>query len=148
MQQLYEDNLIVRTKNGLQRKYFLKDAKNSRKTDTSWWDDGGYTSNATKQLINLMGGKTFDTPKPVELIEKMLRLFTRDDKDSIILDFFSGSAATAEAVMKFNSEDAGHRRYILVQLPELIEKKTDAFIAGLEQYRKLLRNVSVEQAKE
>lgn len=130
MQQLYEDNLIVRTKNGLQRKYFLKDAKNSRKTDTSWWDDGGYTSNATKQLINLMGGKTFDTPKPVELIEKMLRLFTRDDKDSIILDFFSGSAATAEAVMKFNSEDAGHRRYILVQLPELIEKKTDAFIAG------------------
>ncbi|MGX7026014.1 DNA methyltransferase [Vagococcus hydrophili] len=134
MQKLYDDGLIVRTKNGLQRKYFLTDAIKSRKTDTSWWENGGYTTNATRELNGLMGEKTFDTPKPVELIERMLKLFTNNDKKAIVLDFFSGSGTVAEAVMKINKEDAGFRKYILVQLPEVIAEKTDAFNAG---YRKI-----------
>ena len=133
MQKLYNDNLIIKTEKGLQRKYFISDAKKSRKTDTSWWEDGGYTTNATRSLIKLMGNKTFDTPKPVKLIERMLKLFTNNDKSALVLDFFSGSATTAEAVMKINAEDAGSRKYILVQLPEIISEKTDAFSSGFRK---------------
>lgn len=130
MEKLYKDNIIVKTKNGLQKKFFLEEAKKSRKTDTSWWDDGGYTSNATKNLIDLMGEKVFDAPKPVKLIERMLKLFTNDDKKAIVLDFFSGSGTTAEAVMKINAEDGGNRRFILVQLPEQVSQKEIAYKNG------------------
>lgn len=130
MKKLYDENMIVKTKNGLQRKYFLSDAKKSRKTDSSWWEDGGYTTNATKKLTDLMGGKTFDSPKPVELIERMLDLFTNDDKEALVIDFFSGSGTTAEAVMRENAKDSGNRKYILVQLPERCSKKDDAYKNG------------------
>ncbi|MBU3092191.1 site-specific DNA-methyltransferase [Clostridium sp. CF011] len=63
MQKKYNQGLIIRTKNGLQQKYFLEDAKKSRKTDTTWWDDAGLTSTATRDLQVLMNDKTFDTPK-------------------------------------------------------------------------------------
>ena len=108
----------------------MSDAKKSRKTDSSWWEDGGYTTNATKKLTDLMGGKTFDSPKPVELIERMLDLFTNDDKEALVIDFFSGSGTTAEAVMRENAKDSGNRKYILVQLPERCSKKDDAYKNG------------------
>lgn len=130
MQRKYEDGLIVKTANGLQQKYYLEDAKKSRKTDTTWWDDGGLTSNATRSLISLMGEKTFDTPKPVSLIHRMLKLFSNFDKDSIILDFFSGSSTTAHAVMQLNAEDNGNRKFIMVQLPEPTDENSEAYKAG------------------
>ena len=63
MQQKYNEGLIVRTANGLQQKYYLSQAKESRRTVTTWWDEDFLTSTATRQLISLMGGKTFDNPK-------------------------------------------------------------------------------------
>jgi adenine-specific DNA-methyltransferase len=130
MEQKHREGLIVKTKNGLQQKYFFSEAKNSRKTDTTWWDDGGLISTATRRLQEIMGDKSFDTPKPVELIHRMLKLMTFPPSDSIILDFFSGSATTAHAVMQLNAEDGGKRRHIMVQLPEPCDEKSEAFKAG------------------
>lgn len=82
-------------------------------------------------MKNLLGSKSFETPKPVELIKRCLQV-SKADKDSIILDFFSGSATTAEAVMQLNAEDNGNRKFIMVQLPELTDEKSEAYKAGFK----------------
>lgn len=88
-----------------------------------------YTQHGTNEMISLMGNaKIFPFPKPSEFIKQLLSLGT--DKDSIILDFFSGSSTTAHAVMKINSEDGGHRKYIMVQLPEVCDEKSEAYKEG------------------
>lgn len=130
MQEKYKKGLIVRTANGLQQKYYLSQAEASRKTITTWWDKDFLTSTATKHLSNLLGGKYFDNPKSVNLLLLMLKLFTYYDKSSLILDFFSGSATTAHAVMQLNAEDGGKRRYIMVQLPEPCVEGSEAAKAG------------------
>ena len=130
MQKKYNQGLIVRTPNGLQQKYYLEQAKDSRRTVTTWWDDDFLTSSATKQLIDLMGAKTFDNPKSVNLLLRCLKMITKFDKDAIILDFFSGSATTAHAVMQLNAEDGGNRKFIMVQLPEKTDEKSEAYKAG------------------
>lgn len=97
-------------------------------TRTLWhYDDVNHTQGATLELTKL-GLPYFPTPKPTRLIEKMLRIAS--DKDSVILDFFSGSATTAHAVMKLNAEDSGHRKFIMVQLPEKTDEKSEAYKAG------------------
>lgn len=84
--------------------------------------------NATPELKKVLGNNLFNFPKPVPFIEDILKYST--NKDSLILDFFSGSATTAHAVMQLNAEDGGHRKYIMVQLPELTEEKSAAYKAG------------------
>lgn len=84
---------------------------------------------SAKELIAL--GIPFDFPKPSDLI-KYLIFITQQDKDSIILDFFSGSASTAHAVMQLNAEDGGNRKFIMVQLPEKTEEDSEAYKAGLQ----------------
>lgn len=118
MQEMYKQGLIVKTANNLQQKYYLSKAEKSRKTVDSWWDEKFYTSSATAQLSKLMNGNFFDTPKPVSLIAKMLQMFTYFNSQATILDFFAGSSTTADAVMQLNAEDGGHRKFIMVQLPE------------------------------
>ena len=86
-----------------------------------------------KELFN--GKQIFDTPKPYELICRMLEISSLPD--SIVLDFFSGSATTAHAVMQLNAEDGGHRKFIMVQLPEPCDEKSEAFKAG---YKNNLRD--------
>lgn len=130
MQEKYSRGLLVCKGNSLYQKYFQSTAKQTRRTITTWWDDAGLTSSATSKLKSLMGGTTFDTPKPVELIDRMLRMITFDDQQAIILDFFSGSATTAHAVMQLNAEDGGNRKFIMVQLPEETEEKSEAYKAG------------------
>ncbi len=130
MQQKYEAGLIVRTPNGLQQKYYLEQAKQTRQTVTTWWDADFLTSTATKDLATLMGGKYFDNPKSVNLLLRTLRMITKFSSDAIILDFFSGSATTAHAVMQLNAEDGGNRRFIMVQLPEKTDEKSEAYKAG------------------
>lgn len=85
---------------------------------------------AAKEECNALLGnrELFDTPKPTMLIKKLLRIAARNN--SIILDFFSGSATTAHAVMQLNAEDGGKRKYIMVQLPEKCDEKSEAFKAG------------------
>jgi adenine-specific DNA-methyltransferase len=132
MQKKYDDGLIVRTANGLQQKYYIDQAKQSRRTVTTWWDEDFLTSSATKQLSDLMGGKSFDNPKNINLVLRTLKMITKFDPDSIILDFFSGSATTAHAVMKLNAEDGGNRKFIMVQLPEVTDEKSEARKAGYQ----------------
>ena len=130
MQQKYDAGLIVKTKSGLQQKYYKTQAEKSRRTVTTWWDDDFLTSSATSQLIALMGAKTFDNPKSVNLLLRCLKMITKFSDDAIIIDFFSGSATTAHAVMKLNAEDGGHRKFIMVQLPEVTDEKSEARKAG------------------
>ncbi|MDD6211114.1 MAG: site-specific DNA-methyltransferase [Bacteroidales bacterium] len=130
MQEKYNNGLIVRTENGLQQKYYLKQAEKTRQTVTTWWDNDYLTSTATKDLSKLMGGKFFDNPKSVNLLLRTLRMLTKFSKDSIILDFFSGSATTAHAVMQLNAEDGGNRKFIMVQLPEVCDPNSEAAKAG------------------
>ncbi len=77
-------------------------------------------THATLELNTLLGGKVFDTPKPVDLIKFIIKLIKMNN--DIILDFFAGSGTTAQAVMELNAEDGGNRRFILVQLPEEIKE--------------------------
>jgi adenine-specific DNA-methyltransferase len=131
MAQKHKNGLIIKTANGLQQKYFLAQAQKSRRTDNTWWDDGGLTSTATRKLQDLMGCKTFDTPKPIELIHRMLKLVTFKDKNEAkILDFFSGSSTTAHAVMQINAEDGGKRKFIMAQIHEMTDRKSEALKAG------------------
>ncbi|MCI6437908.1 site-specific DNA-methyltransferase [Fibrobacter sp.] len=130
MQEKYNQGLIVRTKNGLQQKYYESKAALSRKTVSTWWDGDFLTSSATSELSKMMGGKIFDNPKNPNLIIRMLKMITHFDKDSLILDFFSGSATTAHAVMQLNAEDNGNRKFICVQLPEVTSEDSEAYKAG------------------
>ncbi|MGP1505536.1 MAG: site-specific DNA-methyltransferase [Eggerthia catenaformis] len=82
----------------------------------------------TKILDDLLGVKTFDFPKSLYLMHDIFKLFT--EKDDIILDFFSGSATSAHAIMQLNSEDLNNRRFILAQIPASCDEKSDAYKAG------------------
>jgi len=100
------------------------------KTGWTWWPNSevGHNQEATQELRNLLEIPAFDFPKPVRLLKRMVALATRNN--DIILDFFSGSATTAHAVMQLNAEDGGNRRYILVQLPEVCDENSEAYKAG------------------
>ena len=130
MQEKYEKGLIIRTPNGLQQKYYKSQAELSRRTVTTWWDDDFLTSSATKHLSDLMNCKTFDNPKSINLLLRCLKMIVKFSSDAIILDFFSGSATTAHAVMQLNAEDGGNRKFIMVQLPEPCDEKSEAYKAG------------------
>lgn len=111
-------------------KRFLSDVKQGITPMTIWkYTEVGHSQDATKRLKELFGGNAyFDYPKPVELIKRTLQLYS--SIDSLILDFFSGSATTAHAVMQLNAEDGGHRKFIMVQLPEPCDEKSEAYKAG------------------
>lgn len=126
MKEKFDKGLVVKRGNSLYQKYYKSTAVNTRRTATTWWDDVGLTSSATSRLKGLMGEATFDTPKPLELIDRMLRMITFDDKEAIILDFFSGASTTAHAVMNYNLENGGNRKFIMVQLQEKTLENSEA----------------------
>lgn len=114
---------------GIIRKIYLSDQPG--RTPENLWDDKrfGSTRQAASMIKDLFDGKqVFDTPKPIELIKSMLYLVSKEC--DIILDFFSGSATTAHAVMQLNAEDGGNRKFIMVQLPEKTDEKSEAYKAG------------------
>ena len=90
--------------------------------------DLGTAESAKKELSDIISGHGFETVKPVNIIKRLV--FHSTDKGDTILDFFSGSATTAHAVMQLNAEDGGHRKFIMVQLPELCDEKSEAYKAG------------------
>ena len=83
---------------------------------------------ATKHVDSILGKDVFDYPKPCEIIIRMLKMM--NSNDMTVIDFFSGSATTAHAVMQLNAEDGGHRKFIMVQLPEKTDEKSEAYKAG------------------
>jgi adenine-specific DNA-methyltransferase len=92
------------------------------------WDDASNAANAADEIKNIFGNQLFDTVKPIPLLEKIVKIGSTED--DVVLDFFSGSATTAHAVMQLNAEDGGRRRHIMVQLPEACDEKSVAFKAG------------------
>lgn len=113
-------------------KSFYEEKKEFGSVDNSWFsaERVGTTTNGTKEVMSLFDGKPFfDKPKPTTLLYKLIDLANTQSGD-IILDFFSGSATTAHAVMQLNAEDGGHRKFIMVQLPEKTGEKSEAFKAG------------------
>lgn len=95
---------------------------------TKFPDNIGMSENGTKEITDLMKSKVFNFPKPSSLIKFLASVHT--SSDDYIMDFFSGSATTAHAVMQLNAEDGGHRKFIMVQLPEETDKKSEAYKAG------------------
>ena len=124
--QYLNDNKIIfgRTGNSKpQLKRFLTEAQNKGITPKSLWDDCGTATDGTKEIIDLFGGKIFDTPKPVGFVKRIIELSTSGD--DLVLDFFSGSATTAHAVLKYNAENNKKCKYIMVQIQEPLDKKND-----------------------
>ena len=133
MNELVEDNRIWFGEDGgnvPRYKRFLSEVKQGRTCSTIWeYEEVSHTDKAKKDLKNLFEGKSFfDYPKPIELIYRSLILGT--NKSDIILDFFSGSSTTAHAVMQLNAEDGGNRKFIMVQLQEQTDEKSEAYKAG------------------
>lgn len=94
-----------------------------------FYKDVGHSQEGAKEVTALLEAGAFDGPKPLRLLRRLLTL-ANTDKDDIILDFFSGSATTAHAVMQLNAEDGGNRRFIMVQLPEICDEQSEAYKAG------------------
>ena len=118
--------------NGVPRiKRFLSELRKTGVTPMTIWKhtEVDHSQGATQKLAKLFDGKKyFDYPKPVTLIQRCISLYS--NKDSLILDFFSGSSTTAHAVMQLNAEDGGKRKYIMVQLPEETPEDSEARKAG------------------
>lgn len=115
---------------GIIRKIYLCDQPG--RTPENLWEGSrfGTTRQAAAMIKELFDGiQVFDTPKPIELIRSMMIIALKDN-NAIVLDFFSGSATTAHAVMQLNAEDGGHRKFIMVQLPEATDEKSEAYKAG------------------
>ena len=90
----------------------------------------GTAESAKKELKEILGANGFETVKPVELIKRLI--YHTTGKEDVILDFFSGSATTSHAIMQLNAEDGGNRKFIMVQLPEATDEKSEAYKAGYE----------------
>ena len=110
------------------KKSFLNELSDNLPGFSSIFSTGVYTNTATKEIGGLFNRYLFDFPKPVEIIKQLISQVS--NTDDTILDFLSGSATTAHAVMQLNAEDGGNRRFILVQIPELCDEKSEAYKAG------------------
>ena len=107
----------------------IKDYKTAGSEIPSVWTDKNfYTSKGNDEIKILFDGKPFSYPKPLSLIRYIVKRTTQSS--GIVIDFFSGSATTAHAVMQLNAEDGGHRKFIMVQLPEKCDEASEAYKAG------------------
>lgn len=134
MQQAIEDNRIWFGSDGTgvpRIKKFLSEGKQGLTPETLLVaENAGTNDSAKRELVSLFDGiAVFETPKPVSLIMHILSI-CNNAKEGICLDFFSGTSTTAHAVMQLNAEDGGHRRFIMVQLPEKCDEKSEAYKAG------------------
>jgi len=128
MREKFDKGIVVKVGNGLQQKYYLEDAKHRKKTDTTWWDEKLYTSTATTRLKKMMGGDYFTNPKNIDLLKRILTLSV--EKNDLVLDFFSGSASTAHAIMDLNNQNKTNIKYICIQLQEEVSETSEAYKAG------------------
>ena len=113
-------------------KRFLSDVKQGMTPMTIWnYSEVGHSQDAKQKLKDLFDGQSiFDYPKPVDLIKRCVQLYSNEN--STVLDFYSGTATTAHAVMQLNAEDGGHRKFIMVQWPEICANGTEAANAGFK----------------
>ena len=131
LHQTRNEFVIKKTTNGIsfyKKQRLEEDMKRGKKPKTLFYKPEYSSGNGTGMLKELFQGRLFDNPKPIALISDFIKIGTNNE--SIILDFFSGSATTAHAVMKLNAEDGGNRKFIMVQLPEKTDEKSEAYKAG------------------
>lgn len=131
LHQTRNEFVIKKTTNGIsfyKKQRLEEDMKRGKKPKTLFYKPEYSSGNGTGMLKELFQGRLFDNPKPIALISDFIKIGTNNE--SIILDFFSGSATTAHAVMKLNTEDGGNRKFIMVQLPEKTDEKSEAYKAG------------------
>lgn len=119
--------VALRGKDG-EIRIFKKDRDLTTLPKTVWFEKELNSIVGTREVASIVGKGLFDFPKPLALAKKIIEIGA--DEESIILDFFSGSATTAHAVMRLNAEDGGHRKFIMVQLPETTDEKSEAYKAG------------------
>jgi adenine-specific DNA-methyltransferase len=134
LKELVDDNRIWFGKNGdgiPRLKTFLSEVQAGLRPNTIWFhDEVSHNQEARQSLKKIFDGKAyFDSPKPVELLKRMLTISSLN-KNEIYLDFFSGSCTTAHAIIDLNAQDNGKRKFIMVQLPEPCDEKTEAYKAG------------------
>ena len=121
----YQNCKIVKKGNGFQLEYMER----TKAISTLEFIENEYSNdNSKKNITQVFDAAVFDYSKPVELLKTITSYAT--SMSDVVLDFFSGSAATAHAVMKLNAEDGGHRKFIMVQLPEKTDEKSEAYKAG------------------
>ncbi|MCD7818993.1 MAG: site-specific DNA-methyltransferase, partial [Lachnospiraceae bacterium] len=131
MAQLIADNRIVfpdDTSKRPMKKRFASELDSGTNPQSTWMDNVGMNTESTHQMYDLFGNNFFAYAKPISLIKALVLQAT--EKESIVLDFFSGSATTAHAVMQLNAEDGGHRKFIMVQLPEPCDESSEAYKSG------------------
>ena len=133
---LLDDKRIIFPNNGKglpRKKYYKSEREEAGQSATNWWNHEQFGNNqeANQIMSELMGGikNIFSNPKPPKLIKNLCRI-TNIKSNHIILDFFAGSCTTAHAVLNLNKEDNGNCKFIMVQLPELTNGKSEAFKAG------------------
>lgn len=132
MMELIKDGRMLWPKNKKSKprfKRYLNELKNEY-TGLSTILDVDFTSDATRELRQIMGMETVKFPKPVSLVQLLVSQASIDSENDIILDFFAGSGTTAQAVLEQNQKDGGNRKFILVQLPELSDTVSDMYKAG------------------
>lgn len=131
MNQLIAENRIVFPEDTSKRpmkKRFASELDSGTNPESTWLDKVGMNTEGTKQMYELFGKAFFSYTKPVSLVKELI--LQTANKNDIVLDFFSGSATTTHAVMQLNAEDGGHRKFIMVQLPEKTAEKSEAFKSG------------------
>lgn len=134
MKQLIEDNRVWFGADGNNVpaiKRFLSEAKQGVTCQTLWtYDEVGHSQEGKKEIKNIFPeGTPFDTPKPTRLLKRIIDIAT--EQDSIVMDFFSGSASFAHSTMLSNAEDSGTRKYIMIQIPEKTDQESEAYRIGL-----------------
>ena len=122
------DKLIAYKGKDGEIRVFQKERKLTQTPKTVWFDKSILSNKGTSEIQQLLGKGIFDFPKPLSLIKLMMGIGINEN--DVILDFFAGSATTAHAVMQLNKEDGGNRKYILVQMPEPCDEKSEACKAG------------------
>lgn len=123
-----KDELVAQQGNDGEIRIFKKDRDLTTLPKTVWFDKELNSIVGTREVADIVGKGMFDFPKPLFLLRRLVEIAT--DEESTVLDFFSGSATTAHAVMQLNAEDGGHRKFIMVQLPEKTDEKSEAYKAG------------------
>ena len=146
LEKLDRDNKLIIRGDNIYRKMFIYE--NKGKIPETLWDDVSNAANASDEIKKTFNGIVFDSPKPTPYIKRMIQLST--SCDDIILDFFSGSATTANAVLDLNIEDGSNRKFIMIQLPESISANSNAQKSGYsniceigkERIRRAARKIS------
>ena len=123
-----KDELVALQGNDGEIRIFKKDRDLTTLPKTVWFEKELNSIVGTREVANIVGKGMFDFPKPLYLLKRIVEIAT--DENSLVLDFFSGSATTAHAVIQLNAEDDGNRKFIMVQLPEKCDEKSEAYKAG------------------